>query len=51
MPLLGVGFYQFLAARWPDQGHWALGLPLVLSLSGSVSFVGLKLVRGSDAKG
>jgi MFS family permease len=45
VPLVGVGFYQFLATRWPAQASYALMLPLALSLAGSLSFVGLHLER------
>ncbi|MEJ8567103.1 MFS transporter [Elongatibacter sediminis] len=45
MPLAGVGFYQFLAARWPQQAPLALLLPVSLSLAGSLSFVFLHFAR------
>jgi hypothetical protein len=45
VPLVGVGLYQFLAMRWPAQASYALILPLVLSLAGSLFFVGLHLER------
>ncbi len=43
MPLIGVGFYQYLAAWWPEYGAWALLLPLSLSLCGALIFVVLHL--------
>ena len=51
MPLIGVGFYQFLAAWRPEYSAWALLLPLSLSFCGAVIFVvlHLQLVRGPRA--
>jgi MFS family permease len=43
MPLVGVGFYQFLSARWPEHAAWAMLLPLSLSLLGALIFVFLHL--------
>jgi hypothetical protein len=43
MPLIGVGFYQYLAARWTEYDAWALLLPLSLSLCGALIFVVLHL--------
>jgi len=53
MPLVGVGFYQYLAAWWPEYAGWALLLPFSLSLCGAIIFVGLhlQLVRGQRASG
>jgi hypothetical protein len=44
-PIVGVAFYQFLAARWPGQASLALVLPLTLSFAGSLWFVGLHFER------
>ena len=44
-PLIGVAFYQYLAGSDPAQAPWALLLPLLLSLSGSVWFVRLSRYR------
>ena len=43
MPLVGVGFYQYLAASRPDYASWALLLPFSLSFSGALIFVFLHL--------
>lgn len=53
MPLIGVGFYQYLAAWRPEYGAWALLLPLSLSLCGALIFVvlHLQLVRRPHASG
>lgn len=53
MPLIGVGFYQYLAIHWPEYDAWALLLPLSLSVSGALSFVllHLKLVHRQPASG
>ena len=45
MPLVGVGFYQFLSAHWPGHASYALLLSLGLTLAGSVNFVILHLER------
>ncbi len=49
MPLIGVGFYQLLAARWPEYEAWALLFPLTLTLLGALSFVVLNLQRQDRA--
>ncbi len=38
-PLVGVAFYQALAALNPAWAPWAFGLPLLMSVAGSVWFV------------
>lgn len=43
MPLVGVGFYGYLASRRPEYGAWALLLPLSLSFCGALIFVVLHL--------
>ena len=44
-PLLGVAFYQYLAAWDSSLGPWALALPFALSLAGSLWFVYLNRER------
>jgi hypothetical protein len=53
MPLIGVGFYEYLAAWWPEYAAWALLLPLALSFSGALVFVvlHLQLVHRRQAPG
>jgi len=53
MPLIGVGFYQYLAARWPQYEGWALLLPFTLTLAGAVIFVvlHLRLTPGAHTSG
>jgi hypothetical protein len=43
MPLAGVAFYQYLAAHWAARAHFALLLPLGLTMSGSFLFLALHL--------
>jgi len=43
-PLLGVAFYQYLDSLGPGLAPWALALPLLLSLAGSIWFVRLSRV-------
>ncbi len=43
MPLVGIGFYQFLVAAAPAYKAYALLLPISLTLTGAVSFVFLHL--------
>jgi len=43
MPLVGMGFYQYLLAAAPRYGEYALLLPLSLTVTGAVSFVVLHL--------
>jgi len=45
MPIIGTGFYQYLAAHWPARAAYALLLPLSFSLAGSFLFVALHLER------
>ncbi len=45
MPIIGVGFYQFLAAHWAGKAPYALLLSLGISIIGACSFVGLHLER------
>ncbi len=53
MPLIGVGFYEYLAAWWPQYEGWALVLPFSLTLAGAVIFVvlHLQLVRRTRVRG
>jgi len=44
-PLVGVGLYQYLAGHWAGKESYALLFPLVLSLIGSLLFVGMYLER------
>jgi len=43
MPLVGVAFYQYVAAHWAAKAHFTLLLPLGLTMSGSFLFVALHL--------
>jgi len=47
MPLLGVGFYQWLAMLRPQWAGWALALPLALNLIGAIAFVVLSRKRNA----
>lgn len=51
MPLVAIGFYQFVATRWPDHAALALLLPVTLSMFGSFSFVGLHVQRSRQRPG
>ena len=53
MPLIGVGFYEYLAASKPQYEGWALLLPFSLTLAGAVIFVvlHLRLVRRKSGAG
>ncbi|HET6565401.1 MAG TPA: hypothetical protein VFG52_08310, partial [Xanthomonadales bacterium] len=39
MPLVGIGFYQWLSHYWPSLAPQALWLPFILSVSGAGWFV------------
>jgi len=45
MPLIGVGFYQYLALHWTGKAPYALLLPTGFSFIGSLAFVALHLER------
>ena len=45
MPLIGVGFYQYLSVHWPGSGSYALLLSLGLTLAGALTFVLLHFDR------
>ena len=53
MPLIGVGFYEYLAASQPQYQGWALLLPFTLTLAGAVIFVvlHLRLVQRTNGAG
>jgi len=53
MPLVGVGFYEYLSVRQPDYAVWALLLPFTLTFSGALFFVALhlQLVRRTNTSG
>jgi len=51
MPLISVGFYQYLASWSPGHVAWALMLPLSLTLAGCVLFVVLHLERARRPEG
>lgn len=40
-PLIGVAFYQFMSGLNPLANRWAMGLPLLLSVTGAAWFVHL----------
>jgi len=43
MPLVGVGFYEYLSVSHPGYASWALLLPFSLTFSGALIFVFLHL--------
>ncbi len=50
-PLIGVALYRLLETRFPGYGHLALIVPLLLNITGALSFISLrKLTRGSTRK-
>jgi MFS family permease len=45
MPLIAVGFYQYLASNWPEFASYAMLMPLCFTFLGAVSFVMLHFER------
>jgi MFS family permease len=43
MPLIGVGFYEYLSVSHPEYASWVLLLPFTLTFSGALIFVFLHL--------
>jgi hypothetical protein len=43
MPLIGVGFYEYLSVSHPGYASWVLLLPFTLTFSGALIFVFLHL--------